>query len=556
MHRPSPLIAALAVATVAVAASVLCLANQFTLDDAGLILGTERLHGLSRWKEILTLPYWPPPYAQDLYRPLTSLLLALQYQLGGGDPVLFRVVSVLLYAGASLAVLHLAWRLLPPAIALAAALLFAAHPVHVETTVLAVAQGELVIALLGAVMVARYLDRRRSAAGALSPGDWLLLGMLYLIACLTKEQGLLLPALLVAAELCLVAAPSWADRIRRTWPGYAGFALLGGLVLFIRGRVLSGKPFLAAPAEALVGVPIEGRALTMLQVVPEWLRLLVWPAHLRSDYSPAEFVASTGWGPAEIAGLLLLLGGIVLAWIARRRAPVVSFGLAWCAITLFPVSNLIVPTGILLAERTLFSPSIGFLIAAGGAIHWLLALERPESRVLRPALVLTTLVLVALGTVRSASRQKVFRNQATLNFASAEDAPKSARVQQALGETLFDQGNRAEAVAAYRRAISYGREPWTLRIALARRYRMVGDEEAALEELRQSLAQRPTRDALAELAAAFLALGMYREAGRVAEGIIASDDAPPVMVWIKHLADSALAVGAPPGSIKIGIKSP
>ena len=556
MQRPSPLIAGLAVAAVAVAASVLCLANQFTLDDAGLILGTERLHGLARWKEILTSPYWPPPYAQDLYRPLTSLMLALQYQLGGGDPVLFRVVSVLLYTGASLAVLGLAWRLLPPAIALATALLFAAHPVHVETTVLAVAQGELVIALLGAVLVARYLDRRRSAAGRLSPGDWLLLGGLYLIASLTKEQGLLLPALLLAAELCLVAAPTWSDRIRRIWPGYAGFALLGGVVLFIRSRILSGKPFLAAPAEALVGVPLAGRALTMLQVVPEWFRLLVWPAHLRSDYSPAEFVASTGWGRAEIAGLLLLIAAVALAWLARRRAPVISFGLAWCAITLFPVSNLIVPTGILLAERTLFSPSIGFLLAAGGAIHWLLERRRPAPRMLRPVLLLAGLGLVALGTVRSASRQRVFRNQATLNVASAKDAPRSARVQQALGETLFDQGNRAEAVAAYRRAIAYGREPWTLRIALARRYRMVGDEEAALDELRMSLAEKPTRDALAELAAAFLAVGMYREAGRIAEGIIASDNAPPVMVWIKHLADSALAVQAPPGSIKIGIKSP
>ena len=556
MHRPSPLIAAFAVLAVAVAASALCLANQFTLDDAGLILGTERLHGLSHWREILTSPYWPPPYAQDLYRPLTSLMLALQYQLGGGDPALFRVVSILLYAGASLGVLRLAWRLLPPGIALGTALLFAAHPVHVETTVLAVAQGELVVALLGAVMVARYVDRRRSGIGTLSPGDWLFLGGLYLLACLTKEQGMLLPALLLAAELCLVTAPSWSDRIRRIWPGYAGLALLGGLVLFIRGLVLRGKPFLAAPAEALVGVPIEGRALTMLQVVPEWFRLLVWPAHLRSDYSPSEFVASTGWGTAELAGLFLLLAALVLAWIARRRAPVVTFGLAWCAITLFPVSNLIVPTGILLAERTLFSPSIGFLIAAGGAVQWLLERRRPAPAALRPALVLAVLALVALGTVRSATRQKVFRNQATLNVASAKDAPRSARVQQALGETLFDQGNRAEAVAAYRRAIAYGREPWTLRIALARRYRMVGDDDAALEELRMSLAERPTRDALAELAAAFLAVGMYREAGRIADGIIASDNAPPVMVRLKHLADSALAVGAPPGSIKIGIKTP
>ena len=556
MHRPSFLIAGSAVLAVAVAASVLCLGNQFTLDDAGLILGSERLHGLARWKEILTSPYWPPPYAQDLYRPLTSLMLALQYQLGGGDPALFRMVSVLLYAGASLAVLHLAWRLLPPAIALGTGLLFAAHPVHVEATVLAVAQGELVVALLGAVMVARYLDRRRSAAGMLSPGDWLLLGTLYLIACLTKEQGLLLPALLVAAELCLVAAPSWSDRIRRTWPGYAGLALLGGLVLFIRGRVLSGKPFLAAPAEALVGVPIEGRALTMLQVVPEWFRLLVWPAHLRSDYSPAEFVASRGWGPAEIAGLVLVLGGVTVAWLARRRAPVVSFGLAWCAITLFPVSNLIVPTGILLAERTLFSPSIGFLLTAGGLLQWLVERHRPGWNGVWRAVAVGCVALVALGTGRSASRQKVFRNQATLNVASASDAPKSARVQQSLAETLFDQGNRADAVAAYRRAIAYGREPWMLRIGLARRFRMVGDEESAMEELRESLAERPTREALAELAASFLAVGMYREAARIAEGIIASDNAPPVMVWIKHLADSAMAVQAPPGSIKVGIRTP
>jgi hypothetical protein len=27
-------------------------------------------------------------------------------------------------------------------------------------------------------------------------------------------------------------------------------------------------------------------------------------------------------------------------------------------------------------------------------------------------------------------------------------------------------------------------------------------------------------------------------------------------VWIKHLADSALAVQAPPGSIKVGIRTP
>ena len=105
--------------------------------------------------------------------------------------------------------------------------------------------------------------------------------------------------------------------------------------------------------------------LTMLQVVPMWLRLLVWPAHLQIDYSPNEIVASSGLGPNETLGLALIVGAVVAMYLARRRAPAISFGLAWCAVALFPVSN-IVPTSIVMAERTLFLPSVGFLIAVGG----------------------------------------------------------------------------------------------------------------------------------------------------------------------------------------------
>jgi hypothetical protein len=82
----------------------------------------------------------------------------------------------------------------------------------------------------------------------------------------------------------------------------------------------------------------------MLQVVPKWFRLLLWPAHLQIDYSPNEIVASTGMGSHELLGLAL--------WGDRRRdrrgqtaRAGVSFGLLWCAVSLFPVSN-IVPTSI------------------------------------------------------------------------------------------------------------------------------------------------------------------------------------------------------------------
>src|SRR5207253_1123821 len=109
----------------------------FTQDDISIIETSTRLHGLGAWKEILTLPYWPPPAEPDLYRPLASVFLAMQYVIGAGDVLVFRVVSCALYAAASVGVLAMCSRIVSRRAALVAALLFASHPVHVEVVTLA-----------------------------------------------------------------------------------------------------------------------------------------------------------------------------------------------------------------------------------------------------------------------------------------------------------------------------------------------------------------------------------------------------------------------------------
>jgi hypothetical protein len=78
-----------AVVAVALAASLAGLGNAFVYDDIVMVQLNERVHGLSHWREILGSPYWPPPWNQEHYRPLTSLLFAAQYSLGAGFP-LFR----------------------------------------------------------------------------------------------------------------------------------------------------------------------------------------------------------------------------------------------------------------------------------------------------------------------------------------------------------------------------------------------------------------------------------------------------------------------------------
>jgi len=102
-------------------------AYDFTFDDIGIIKNRELFHSLAHWREILVSAWW----TNTLYRPLTALTLAANWSASGGAPWLFHATNALMHAAASVLVFLLGRRLLKRG-ALAAGLLFAVHPVHVE----------------------------------------------------------------------------------------------------------------------------------------------------------------------------------------------------------------------------------------------------------------------------------------------------------------------------------------------------------------------------------------------------------------------------------------
>ena len=541
------------VAAVALAASIAGLRNGFVQDDVVLIVENARLHDMGHWWRLFAVPFWPPPWSQDLYRPLTSVLLAGQYAAGDGAPLVFRLTSYLLYSAAAIALLRLAGAMLPWGVAVAAAAVFAAHPVHVEAVALAVAQNELLVGLLALVMTAWYLARRRDGAGTLAPGDWAWLSALYLAACLLKEQGLLLPALLLAAEWALVPRARSRRGLAR---GFTVLALVAVAVLIVRSRVL-GDVAGTFTAEALEGIGPAGRALTMLRVAPEWARLLLWPAHLQADYSPQEIVASTAFGMREAIGLALLLGVAALAVASRRKAPAVTFALLWTGITLLPVSNVLVPTGIVLAERTLFLPSIGLALLLGALAALVLPAAGARGRAAGAALLAGA--LVGLGVTRSAGRHGVWRDEATFTLHGVEDAPRSYRMQKAFGQLLFDHGRPEEGYVAYQRAISLSppQVMWRVRNDLARRLWEFGADTLALEQLKASAASAPGEvEARHYLVLGYLTLGDYVGAARAADAALADGLAPDTFRGLRALADSAARDAAPPGSIRIRVVRP
>jgi protein O-mannosyl-transferase len=398
--------AALIVAVLAIGASARGLFNDFVYDDIPLVRDNVRVHDLWHVREIFAHAYWPPPFVEQLYRPCTLLLLAAEYALGGGSPLVFRVVSYALYAATAVLVYRLATRILDPWPALAIAALFAVHPVHVEAVALGVNQAELIVGLVALVMATRYIDRRRD--GGLRKRDWIFFATLYGLATLVKESAFVLPVLLVVAELTVLNGATPAARWRAVAPGFVMLGAIAAASIALRWAAAGPSSLVAIPAADLRGTGLGGRMLLMLHVVPKWLRLLVWPRHLQVDFAPGE-IASGGEVDA-VFGVLILCALAVAVSFGLRRAPVLAFGLLWLTVALLPVAN-IVPAGIVLAERTLFVPSIGFLLAVGAAAQRVLASQRLPQRGTRRVLTCGCAILVVLGILRSAGRHAVWNTQ-------------------------------------------------------------------------------------------------------------------------------------------------
>lgn len=529
----------------------LVLRDKWVQDDTGIILNN---HSVSEWGGLwraFTLSYWPVGRSLELYRPLSIALFNLQWHLGAGSPVIFRIGNLICYGLSVAAVWALLRRLVPPSSAWVGAALFAVHPVHVETVAMSVNQGESLVAALLVAATCVYLDWRR---GLIAPAR----ARLLIIGCFTlavfiKESALMLPGLFLATELTVLDGIStWRERLRAQGPMVLLIFLIGGLFWTIRGAVL-GDGVGTAPVEILQDVALRGRALTMLGVVPEWLRLLIWPAHLQSEWAPLEYVAYSGWTLRETLGLIGL-GAVGLGFgLSWRRRPVIAFAILWAGVAIFPVSNLVLVTGVIVAERTLFLASVAIallvadILAVSETQHWL------HGRVARLLAAAALALVLGTGMLASATRMSVFKNRALFLASQVQDAPLSYRAHLAWGVLLFEYGDSALATAAFRRAVALHPNNFDTFLTLANNLRGgdgVCTSGLALYEL--ILERLPRRgDARTGYIACAAWLGRYADAERAAQAGIASGI--DVDYWRSALPilEAALRTGAPPKTVRL-----
>ncbi len=407
---------------IAIAVVVLCavivhlgvLGHGFTLDDEGIVQRNPLVHAWSGLWRAFVSPWWPAGGGQ--YRPLVLASFTAEWWLGGGSPAVFHAVNLAWHALVVALVMLLVREVGSVGGSVVAGLLFAVHPVHVEAVAGIVGRAELMAA--AGLLAALLLHRRGSAWATLA----------FAVALASKEHAVVFPVLaLLLDRLTPPPTPSPREPASpaRPWRRYLPY--LGVLIVWAGAVAWVFRASPPAPPHPLwLAVDAPARWLTMLGLVPTWLRLFVAPFDLSVDYAPAVVSPwPAGW-PMSVLGAGLLVAALLTVGRAWRSARPVAVGLLWIGVTLLPVANLLLPTGIVTAERVLYLPSVGAVLLI------VLGIERVAQRRTALALALAGLLTIT-WTARTVTRIPVWASNKTVLLTTLADHPESSLAHALLG---------------------------------------------------------------------------------------------------------------------------
>ncbi|MEM7501232.1 MAG: hypothetical protein AAF417_04290 [Pseudomonadota bacterium] len=319
------------------------------------------------------------------------------------------------------------------------------HPFLVSTTLYAVQRmAQLSTLFILAGLLCYICGRRRVRQQPLFAHTTMTIGVAVfgLLAILSKENGALLPLLIVVVEFTFFAERrSTGERPNAIW--FTAFAVVPSIVIV--GYVLS----FAFSERWLVQNPIRGvsiyeRVLTETRILFDYLRHWFLPSPSTSGIFQDHHTPSRGLlSPTTTLLALVLHALIIVAAIrARRRWPPIAF-----AVLFFYASHLLESTFI---NLELYFEHRNYLAAAFLFLPVFLVLETTTPRWVSTTVAVAALALLTAFTHHSA---RTWASYESLVESAAHSAPLSARAQQQYSQILFNDGDLEGSLAVVDSAI-------------------------------------------------------------------------------------------------------
>jgi len=461
------LLAVFLLATIGLVAYGSSLRNGFVWDDDFQIQRNPFVHPGQPWLPLFTSDVWgytsgTQRAMSNYYRPMQMLTYRLIAEGAGLNPAAYHFASILLNIFACAAAYWVIWLLTARwGVSLAAAALFAAHPIHSEAVLWIAALTELGCSLFYFAAFGLFICAYRTqpetpaqakkqkkqiealAERAARRRKWLVAAsaLCGFIAILWKEMALTLPVV-VSAYVFFTERDNWRKRLKlatlRSLPYWAGILIYVPLRIAVLGFFSSTHHIWLLSPSSFV--------LSVIELVGEyWLRLVL-PLKLNAFH-----VFHPGYSllePRAVFSLLFVAAAIAFIGFGWRRAPLASFAAAWVFLTLAPVMNIGGVGQNVFAERYLYIPSLGFCLL----LVWLGAqlLKRLSARTAASIAAVAVALLVCAGSVQAVRRTSAWSSDYALLSETVKLAPDSALIHNSLAHVLKERGDVAGAEREYR----------------------------------------------------------------------------------------------------------
>ncbi|MBI5493368.1 MAG: tetratricopeptide repeat protein [Deltaproteobacteria bacterium] len=428
--------------------------SSFQFDDYLYVINYCKAHPLK--------DYWPP-YGT---RYLTYLSFAMNYRLGGLDPFGYHAVNTLIHAINGLlafGIITAAFRTpvmahngkergLPFAVALAASLIFVAHPVQTEA-VTYVSQRFASLAtlfyLLSLFLYARWRDSGQGERYLFYIGSILSA----FLAQKTKEIAFTLPFVIALYEFVFFGGERPGRRILRLVPFFLAFLIIPLSVLGFLGGGGIGDEIRGLQLKDLSTISRHDYLLTQFRVIVTYLRLLVLPVNQNIEYDYP--MSTSALDPRVVLSFLFLLAVFLSAAYALyisavRKKPLLllaSFGVVWFFVTV-SIESSIIPIKDVIFEHRLYLPSFGAALAFSAAAFYAAKKIMPAGDFIRPAVIIILLTAVPLGAA-TYRRNSVWENEVTLYEDAVRKSPDKERVRYNLAWAYQTRGQTDKAVTQY-----------------------------------------------------------------------------------------------------------
>jgi protein O-mannosyl-transferase len=393
------------------------------------------------------------------YRPFTLIMFAIENQLFGQKPFIGHLFNVLWFAATCVLLYLLLLKLLNyynadkkgeqtasnTFIAFAAALLFTVHPIHTEVVANIKGRDEI-IALLGSLSAVWFSLKAFENQGTKYIVYSVLTFVLSLIAVMSKENAITF-VVIVPLIYWFFKKNNWIDNLKPLIP----FALSAIAFIILRGAVIGytfgseqnemlNNPYIKIVNNQYIPFETGEKMSTIIYTLGKYIGLLIFPYTLTHDYYPNHISIMPFGDPIVTLSLVLhiaLLYFMVKNW---QKRSLLSFSMAFYFITLSIVSNLVFPVGTHMAERFIFMPSVAFCLIC--ALFFAKILRGGTGKMQMAMGIL--LAVVALFSLKTITRNPVWKDDYTLFSSDVSTSENSAKVQCAVGGQQIDRAVKME----------------------------------------------------------------------------------------------------------------